>query len=157
MKDKKIKLETATFATGCFWHPEETFSKTPGVIYTRVGYIGGKLKNPTYHQVCSLDTGHVEATEVIFNPEKISYEKLLDVFWNIHNPTTKDKQGSDVGSQYNSAIFFHNDSQKKIALKSRAERQKKIERKIVTMIRKAPKFWPAEEYHQKYYQKNRFS
>ena len=154
MRDEATKkIEKATFAAGCFWHPEMIFSKTPGVISTRVGYIGGKLKNPSYAQVCSLDTGHVEAVEVAFYPKKISYEKLLDVFWNIHNPTTKDRQGPDVGSQYNSAIFYHNDEQKIVALESKAKRQKKTERKIVTMIKKAPKFWPAEEYHQKYVEK----
>lgn len=151
----KNKTEKATFAAGCFWHPEEVFKKVPGVISTRVGYTGGKMKNPTYHQVCSLDTGHVEATEVTFNPDKISYEKLLDIFWNIHDPTTKDRQGPDVGSQYNSAIFYHSSAQKKAALKSKSERQQAIKRNIVTQIKKAPEFWEAEKYHQKYMEKHK--
>ena len=151
----KTKTEKATFAAGCFWHPEETFSKTPGVVSTRVGYVGGKMKNPTYANVCSGKTGHLEVTEVTFNPKIISYEKLLDVFWNIHDPTTKDRQGADVGSQYNSAIFYHNEAQKRAALRLKAERRKKTERKIVTMVKKALKFWPAEEYHQKYVEKQK--
>jgi peptide-methionine (S)-S-oxide reductase len=151
----KLTTEKAVFAAGCFWHPEHIFSKIPGVVSTRVGYIGGKVKNPTYQQVCSLDTGHIEATEVVFNSKKISYEELLDVFWNIHDPTTKDRQGIDVGSQYNSAIFYLNKKQKKAAEKSKREQQKRTGRKIVTMIKKAPKFWQAEEYHQKYMEKNK--
>lgn len=151
-----MKTEKATFAGGCFWHIEEIFDKFPGVISTRVGYIGGKMKNPAYENVCSGATGHVEATEITFNLEKISYEKLLDVFWNIHDPTTKDRQGPDIGSQYNSAIFYHNQSQKKAALKSKQEKQRHMPGKILTKIRKAGKFWQAEEYHQKYYEKHRF-
>ena len=152
----KNKTEKAIFGAGCFWHPEEVFSKTQGVISTRVGYIGGRLKNPSYAQVCSLNTDHVEATEVTFDPKKISYEQLLDVFWNIHNPTTKDRQGPDIGSQYNSVIFYSNEEQKNIAEKSKKERQKQTERKIVTKIRKVSKFWQAEEYHQKYMSKHKF-
>ena len=147
------RTEKAIFAAGCFWHPEEIFDKTSGVISTRVGYTGGKMKNPTYANVCSGATGHVEAVEVAFNPEKISYKELLEVFWNIHDPTTKNRQGPDVGSQYNSAIFYMNEKQRKSALKSKSERQKRTDRKIVTMIKKAPKFWAAEEYHQKYMEK----
>src|SRR3989304_2988532 len=154
-KLNKPKTEKAIFAAGCFWHPEEIFDKTSGVISTRVGYTGGKMKNPTDANVCSGATGHFEAVEVAFNPEKISYEKLLEVFWNIHDPTTKDRQGPDAGSQYNSAIFYHNDKQRRVALKSKEERQKKTGRKIVTMIKKAPKFWAAEKYHQKYMEKQR--
>ena len=149
-----MKNEIATFAAGCFWHIEEEFDKIPGVIKTRVGYIGGKMKNPTYQNVCSGISGHVEATEVTFNPEKISYEKLFDVFWNIHNPTTKDRQGFDVGKQYNSVIFYYNAMQKKLAEKSKKERQKEIGEKIVTKIKKVSKFWQAEDYHQKYYSKH---
>src|SRR3989304_51627 len=135
----KPKTEKAIFAAGCFWHPEEIFDKTLGVISTKVGYTGGKKKNPTYANVCSGATGHVEAVEVAFNPEKISYKELLEVFWNIHDPTTKNRQGPDVGSQYNSAIFYMNEKQRKSALKSKSERQKKTDRKIVTMIKKDPK------------------
>ena len=147
-------MEIATFAAGCFWHIEEEFDKISRVVKTRVGYLGGKKKNPTYQNVCSGISGHVEATEVTFNPEKISYEKLLDVFWNIHNPTTKDRQGFDVGKQYNSVIFYYNAMQKKLAEKSKKERQKEIGEKIVTKIKKVSKFWQAEDYHQKYYSKH---
>ncbi len=150
-----MKTEKAIFATGCFWHPEYKFSKISGVTGTKVGYIGGKMPNPTYANVCSGITGHVEATEVAFDPEKISYEKLLEVFWNIHNPTEKDRQGPDVGSQYNSAVFYMNDRQKQAAMESKRERQKGMQRKIVTKIRKFSKFWPAEGYHQKYIEKRK--
>ena len=149
----KIKVEKAVFATGCFWHPEDIFTKNPRVINTRVGYIGGKTKNPSYANVCSGKTGHVEATEITFNPKKISYEKLLDIFWKIHNPTTKDRQGFDIGNQYNSVIFYMNEKQKTGAEKSKRDQQKKTDRKIITEIRKAPEFWQAEEYHQKYIEK----
>jgi peptide-methionine (S)-S-oxide reductase len=148
-----MKTEKAIFAAGCFWHPENIFSKTKGVIKTRVGYIGGKTKKPTYQNVCSGKTGHVEATEVTFYPEEISYEKLLDIFWKIHNPTTKNKQGVDIGTQYNSVIFYANTNQKKIAEESKKEIQKKTNQKIVTQIKKASAFWEAEEYHQKYFQR----
>ncbi len=149
-----MKTEIATFAAGCFWHIEDVFTKISGVIQTRVGYIGGKMPNPTYGNVCSGVTGHVEATEVKFNPKEISYEKLLDVFWSLHDPTTKDRQGLDVGSQYNSVIFYNSAKQKALAEKSKKEKQKTMKRKIVTEIKKASKFWKAEEYHQKYEEKN---
>ncbi|MCH8945349.1 MAG: peptide-methionine (S)-S-oxide reductase MsrA [Nanoarchaeota archaeon] len=148
-----MEIEVAIFAAGCFWKPEDIFSKTHGVVKTRAGYLGGKTKKPNYQNVCSGETGHVEATEVIFNPKEISYEKLLDIFWEMHNPTTKDRQGVDFGSQYNSVIFYTNDSQKEIAEKSKKEMQVKIGKKIVTQIKKAHEFWEAEEYHQKYIQK----
>lgn len=154
---KQSKTETATFAGGCFWHIEDVFDRLPGVKSTRVGYIGGKMPEPTYEQVCSLDTGHVEATEVTFNPKEISYEKLLDVFWNIHDPTTKDRQGVDIGAQYNSAIFYHDARQKAAAEKSLKDKQKGMSKKIVTRIKKAEKFWPAENYHQKYFKKHGMS
>jgi len=150
-----MKTERATFAAGCFWHIEEVFEGVPGNISTRVGYTGGKMKDPIYANVCSGITGHVESVEVTFNPEKISYEKLLDIFWNIHDPTTKDRQGPDVGSQYNSVIFYHNESQRRAAMKSKAERQKQMNKKIVTHIKKVTKFWQAEEYHQKYMGKHK--
>lgn len=154
IEEGKSPAERAIFAAGCFWHPEDVFSKTPGVVATKVGYIGGKIKNPTYMQVCSLNTGHVEATEVVFNPKKISYKELLDIFWNIHNPTTKDRQGPDIGSQYNSVIFYLNSTQKEEAEASKQEQQKKTRGKIVTQIRKAPRFYEAESYHQKYMEKH---
>lgn len=145
--------EKAIFAAGCFWHPEKTFSEMEGVTKTQVGYIGGRVKNPSYGQVCGGNTGHVEAVEVTFNPKKISYNDLLEKFWEIHNPTTKNRQGWDIGKQYNSIIFYVNAIQKKIAQASKKKQQEKTDKKIVTEIKKAPKFWPAEEYHQKYLDK----
>ena len=148
-----MKTETAIFAVGCFWKPGDIFSKTKGVVKTRAGYIGGKTKKPTYENVCGGNTGHVEATKVIFNPKEVSYGNLLDIFWKIHNPTTKDRQGVDFGSQYNSVIFYTNNSQKEAAEKSKKDMQVKIGKKIVTQIRKSHEFWEAEEYHQKYVEK----
>jgi len=148
-----MKNEKAIFAAGCFWHIEDVFEKVSGVISTRVGYIGGKMKNPTYYRVCGGNTGHVEATEIIFDCKKISYSQLLDIFWKIHNSTTKDRQGPDIGTQYNSIIFYLNKEQKKEAEISRRKAQKLRKSKIVTKIKKASEFWPAEEYHQKYMKK----
>ncbi len=153
MKTKIGKMERAIFAAGCFWHPEKTFSEMEGVENTSVGYVGGKVKNPSYKQVCFGNTGHVEAVEVVFNPEKVSYTDLLNKFWEIHNPTTKNRQGWDIGSQYNSVIFYTDNKQKTQAENSKKCQQRKTRRKIVTKIKKAPKFWPAEEYHQKYIEK----
>ena len=147
------KYETATFGAGCFWGIEAAFGKINGVKSTSVGYCGGKTKNPTYKKVCSGRTGHAEAVEVIYDPNIISYGKLLDVFWNIHDPTTLNRQGPDIGAQYRSTIFFHNSTQKEAALKSKAAYRKKLNRSIVTKIIPAPKFYKAEEYHQKYYEK----
>jgi len=149
----KTHNEKATFGAGCFWNIEEIFAKTKGIIKTKVGYIGGKTKNPTYEKVCSGKTGHVEAVEVIFNKDKISYDELLDIFWKIHNPTTKNRQGLDIGTQYNSIIFYYNKKQKEVAEKSKKEIQKKSKKEIVTQIKKASDFWKAEEYHQKYIEK----
>ena len=154
-RNKNKEKEAAFFAAGCFWHIEDSFSKIPGIVETKVGYMGGKMKNPSYALVCSTETGHVETTKVVFDKRKISYRELLDVFWKIHDPTTKDRQGADVGSQYNSVIFYVNKEQKNEAEKSKKELQKKINRRILTPIRKAKKFWPAEEYHQKYTEKHR--
>jgi peptide-methionine (S)-S-oxide reductase len=150
---KKHNLEKAYFAAGCFWHVQEEFDSLEGVIKTRVGYTGGNTKNPTYEQVSSGKTGHAEVIEIIFNPKIISYEKLLDVFWEIHNPTTLNRQGADIGSNYRSSIFYINKNQKKIAEKSKQKAQKKFNNPIVTKIVKASKFYPAEEYHQKYNEK----
>ncbi len=146
-------IEKAIFAAGCFWHVEEIFSKVPGVIKTKVGYTGGSTKNPTYKEVTSGSTNHAEAIEITFDPSKISYEKLLDVFWKMHDPTTLNKQGPDIGTNYRSAIFYLDENQKQIALKSKQEFQKKLDRPIVTKIVKATDFYPAEEYHQKYFEK----
>jgi peptide-methionine (S)-S-oxide reductase len=146
-----MKTELATFAMGCFWHVQLVFDQVPGVIKTRVGYTGGAMKNPTYENVCSDETGHAEAVEVEFDPSKVDYGKLLDVFWRNHDPTTVDRQGPDEGSQYRSAIFYHGAAQKAAAEKSKAAAQKKLGTKnVVTQIVEAGQFYAAEEYHQKY-------
>lgn len=155
-KKSAAKTEKAVFAAGCFWGVESVFSQVPGVVSTRVGYTGGTVKNPTYKMVCAGDTGHAEAIEMEFDPAKVSYAQLLDVFWKNHNPTTLNRQGPDVGEQYRSAIFFQNPAQEKEALASRDKLAKsgKFSREIVTRIEPAAEFYPAEEYHQKYYEKN---
>ena len=149
-----MKTEKATFAAGCFWQVETEFRKVKGVLNTKVGYTGGKMKNPTYKNVCTDTTGHAEAIDIEFDPKIVSYEKLLDVFWKIHNPTTLNRQGLDMGTQYRSAIFYHNETQKKQAEASLKKTQKNFKNKIVTEIKKAPEFYKAEEYHQKYLDKN---
>lgn len=145
--------ELATFGAGCFWHVEEAFRTIKGVLKTEVGYTGGKMKSPTYEDVCTDETGHAEAVQIEFDPKQVSYEDLLKVFWTIHDPTQKNRQGPDVGTQYRSAIFYHTEEQKKIAEKSLKEEQKKYKEKIATEITKATIFYPAEEYHQKYLMK----
>jgi peptide-methionine (S)-S-oxide reductase len=148
-------LQMATFAAGCFWGVEEAFTKTKGVKSTRVGYIGGNLPNPTYEDVCTDRTGHAEALQVKYDPKEISYEELLDLFWSIHNPTTMNRQGPDIGFQYRSIIFYHTPEQERIAKNSKQELDdsNKFQNKIVTEIVPASTFYPAEDYHQKYYQK----
>jgi peptide-methionine (S)-S-oxide reductase len=151
-----MKTEKATFGAGCFWGVEEIFRKMSGVISTRVGYTGGTMMSPTYEDVCSDTTGHAEAVQIEYDPEKISYEQLLEVFWSNHNPTTWNRQGPDVGSQYRSVIFFHTPEQKQLAQHSKEELQKRKEfekRQIVTQIIPAETFYPAEDYHQKYLMK----
>ena len=149
------KLEEATFAAGCFWGVEAAFRQINGVISTTVGYMGGIMKNPSYEDVCTDKTGHAEAVQVEFDPKQVSYEKLLDVFWNNHNPTQLNRQGPDVGTQYRSAIFYHNEAQKKaaIASKQKLEKSGKWQVKIVTEIVPAQTFYRAEEYHQRYLEK----
>ena len=148
----------ATFGAGCFWHVEDLLSKTKGVNSTAVGYIGGQLPDPTYEEVCTDKTGHAEAVEVEFDPNEISYDELLDVFWKNHNPTTLNRQGPDVGNQYRSAIFYHDEKQKEIAEKSKQnlDSSRTFNDPIVTEIIPAPKFYKAEEYHQKYFKKQGF-
>ncbi len=145
-------MEKATFAAGCFWGVEVTFRNVEGVTDVRVGYTGGHADQPTYRQVCTGRTGHAEAVEVTYDPERVSYDQLLDVFWADHNPTTKDRQGPDIGTQYRSAIYFHTPEQEKaaIASKERLERERRYRKPIVTEIVPASTFWPAEEYHQQY-------
>ena len=149
----------ATFGAGCFWHVEDLFRKTKGVKSTKVGYTGGNLTNPTYEEVCTDRTGHAEAVEVEYDPNEISYEELLDVFWNNHDPTSLNRQGPDVGIQYRSSIFFHDESQKQAAQKSKEKLDSsgKFSKKIVTEIVPSPEFYKAEEYHQKYFQKHGIS
>ena len=148
-------MQLAAFAAGCFWGIEEEFRKIKGVKSTMVGYTGGRLENPTYEDVCTDKTGHAEAVQVQFDPSEVSYEKLLDVFWSIHDPTTMNRQGPDMGSQYRSMISFHTPEQEEIAKKSKEalERSGRFKNKIVTEILPASIFYKAEEYHQQYYMK----
>jgi len=150
------KLRTAIFAGGCFWGVQYVFDQVAGVVETTVGYIGGSTENPTYEQVCTNTTGHAEAVKVVYDPQKISYEKLLEVFFEIHDPTQLNRQGPDVGLQYRSAIFYLDDSQKLAAEKfiKKLTESKKFSKPIVTAVEKAGVFWPAEEYHQKYFEKH---
>ncbi|MGH9829640.1 MAG: peptide-methionine (S)-S-oxide reductase MsrA [Blastocatellia bacterium] len=148
--------EVATFAAGCFWGVEEAFRRVPGVLDAAVGYSGGHTPNPTYKDVCAHETGHAEVVQVTFDPEKVSYGQLLDVFWQIHNPTQVNRQGPDVGSQYRSAIFVHSPEQQAIAEKSKAAlaASGKFQSPIATEITTAGPFYHAEEYHQRYLEKH---
>lgn len=148
-------MQEAIFAAGCFWGVEAAFRQAPGVIDTAVGYTGGHTEDPTYRDVCSDTTGHAEAVYVQFDPEKVTYDQLLDVFWENHDPTTKNRQGPDVGSQYRSAIFYVTPEQKEIAEASKQRQQEsgKFSHPIVTEITPASTFWRAEEYHQRYAEK----
>ena len=146
-------MELATFGAGCFWGVEAAFRRLAGVKSTQVGYVGGTLKNPTYDEVCTDRTGHAEAVEVSFDPAVISYHDLLEVFWSNHNPTTLNRQGPDVGSQYRSAIFYYSPEQLTVARASREAAQARFAKPIVTQIVPASEFWRAEEYHQQYLEK----
>jgi len=151
--------ETALFAAGCFWHVEQVFSDTPGVISTDVGYTGGTTENPTYKMVCTDKTGHAEAVQVVFDPNRISYSQLLEVFWKMHDPTQLNRQGPDLGSQYRSVIFYYSPQQRQAALDSKAklDASGKFSKPIVTQIVPAGEFYRAEEYHQQYYKKHRLT
>jgi peptide-methionine (S)-S-oxide reductase len=156
VKANTENLQTATFAAGCFWGVEETFRQVKGVKSTMVGYTGGWFNNPTYRDVCTHNIGHAEAVQVQFDPNEVSYEYLLNVFWSVHNPTTKNRQGPDIGSQYRSMIAYHTPEQELLAKKSKEDLEgsgKFNGRNIVTEIVTASTFYKAEEYHQKYYQK----
>jgi peptide-methionine (S)-S-oxide reductase len=148
-------MARATFGAGCFWGVEEAFRQIPGVTATAVGYSGGRVANPTYEDVCSDETGHAEVVEVEYDPKVVAYDRLLDVFWESHNPTQLNRQGPDVGTQYRSAIFFHDAEQEKAAKASRDRlaASGKFARPIVTEISPAQPFWRAEEYHQRYFEK----
>jgi peptide-methionine (S)-S-oxide reductase len=154
-----METEKATFGAGCFWGVEETFRKLKGVTDTAVGYAGGAKENPTYEDVCTDETGHAEAVQVEFDPAKISYRELLDIFWANHDPTTLNRQGPDVGTQYRSVIFYHSPEQKAAAEESKNALAKsgRFKREIVTQIEPAPKFFRAEEYHQRYLEKRGLS
>jgi peptide-methionine (S)-S-oxide reductase len=145
--------QRATFAAGCFWGVEAALREIDGVLKTRVGYTGGQTSNPTYEQVCSHATGHAEAVDVWFDPDKVTYEQLLDTFWRIHNPTTLNRQGWDFGEQYRSAIFVHDADQAAIAAASRDREQEGRRKPIVTEITPAGEFHEAEDYHQQYFEK----
>jgi|WetSurMetagenome_2_1015567.scaffolds.fasta_scaffold42817_5 peptide-methionine (S)-S-oxide reductase len=147
----------ASFGAGCFWGVEAAFRKVKGVISTAVGYMGGSLKNPTYEQVCSGETGHAEVVQVTYDPAVVSFDELLTVFWSVHNPTQVNRQGPDIGSNYRSVIFFHDTEQERIARKSKVSLQVSGRfgfGKIVTQILPASEFWRAEEYHQQYFEKH---
>ena len=147
--------EKATFGAGCFWGVEAAFRRVPGVVSTQVGYLGGKTRNPTYHDVCSDATGHAEVVEIVFDPTQVSYNQLLDLFWELHDPTQLNRQGPDWGTQYRSAIFFHSPQQQTVAAASKKalEEKKVFSKPIVTEIMPAGEFYPAEDYHQQYLEK----
>ena len=151
---RPASVATATFAGGCFWCMEPPFDKLPGVISTTSGYTGGKVRNPTYEQVSGGGTGHAESVEIRFDPNKVSYSPLLEVFWRNIDPTVSNRQFCDPGNQYRSAIFFHDDAQRALALQTKARIEKEKGWKIRTEIVPASAFYPAEEYHQDYYLKN---
>ena len=148
-----METEKATFAAGCFWQVEAEFRNTPGVTATRVGYSGGTTENPSYREVCTDRTGHAEAVEVEFDPERVSYAELVEKFWSLHDPTQVNRQGPDVGSQYRSAIFFHGPEQERVAIESRDRAQAQFKRPIATEITPAQPFNVAEDYHQRYLEK----
>jgi peptide-methionine (S)-S-oxide reductase len=150
-----LVTELTTFGAGCFWGVEVTFRNTPGVKDAIVGYLGGTLANPTYKDVCTGRTGHAEVVQVKYDPAEVSYDKLLDVFWENHDPTTLNRQGADVGTQYRSVIFYHTPEQKRVAEESKAsvEASGRFRRPIVTEITPASTFYPAEDYHQRYLEK----
>jgi len=153
------QLKKATFGAGCFWGVEAAFRRVPGVVDAAVGFEGGKTEHPSYRDVCSHRTGHAEVVEVDYDPGQVSYEELLDVFWSIHNPTTKNRQGLDFGSQYRSVVFYHDEDQHRAAVASKEALDASGEhrRKVVTQIVPAAPFWRAEEYHQRYYDKQGIS
>ncbi|MBA2240874.1 MAG: peptide-methionine (S)-S-oxide reductase MsrA [Solirubrobacterales bacterium] len=149
-RDGAGTTETATFGAGCFWKPESAFKQLEGVVETAVGYEGGTVENPSYEQVCSGTTGHAEVCEVSYDPERISYEQLLDRFWRLHDATQVDRQGPDVGTQYRSVIFAHTPQQAELAEAAREREQGRVKAPIATSIEPAQTFWRAEEYHQCY-------
>ncbi len=154
-----VNQQKATFGAGCFWGVEAAYRQIPGVLSTTVGYLGGAFQNPTYHDVCTGRTGHAEVVQVVYDPSRVTYDDLLTVFWENHDPTTLNRQGRDVGTQYRSAIFYHGDSQKEAATSSKDERERsgRYQRPIVTEITPATDFYEAEDYHQQYLEKRGLS
>jgi len=150
------KTDTATLANGCFWCTEAIFEELDGVISAVSGYAGGKTENPTYKEVCTGETGHAECLQIVYDPQKISFDELLEVFWETHDPTTLNRQGNDVGTQYRSGIFYHNEEQRQKAEKYKAELNKSgaFDKPVVTEITPFTKFYPAEDYHQQYFEQN---
>lgn len=150
-----MTTEVATFGAGCFWGVEESFRQVPGVIETAVGYMGGTLETPSYEDVCTDRTGHAEVVQIEFDPAKVSYEQLLNVFWETHDPTTRNRQGPDVGAQYRSVIFYHNPEHQQVAARSKAvlNGSGRFKSPIVTEVVPAQTFWRAEDYHQQYFAK----
>jgi peptide-methionine (S)-S-oxide reductase len=157
--DRTTPTATATFAAGCFWGVEAAFRQVPGVVSTMVGYTGGTRDNPSYRKVCTGRTGHAEAVQVVYDPQRISYDDLLAVFWDNHDPTTPNRQGPDVGTQYRSAVFVHDDDQRASATRSKEQLEAagRFRRPIVTEVAPASEFWPAEDYHQQYLEKRGLS
>ena len=149
-------MEIAILALGCFWGPEKKFREINGIVETEVGYCGGKMSNVTYKEVCSGKTGHAEVVKLTFDSKKISYEKILEYFFEFHDPTTLNRQGPDIGTQYRSEIFYANDNQKNISLSIINKLNKKFDSKIVTKVSEIKNYTQAEEYHQKYLEKNRY-
>ena len=149
--------EKATFGAGCFWGVEAAFRRVEGIVSTTVGYSGGTSENPTYEDVCTGKTGHAEVVEVEYDPFRVSYEELLEMFWDNHDPTTPNRQGPDIGTQYRSAIFFHTPEQEAAARASKKKVQGRFKNLIVTEITPASKFYRAEEYHQRYFEKHRLA
>jgi peptide-methionine (S)-S-oxide reductase len=151
------KTDTATFGAGCFWCVEAIFQQVEGVLKVKSGYCGGHVKNPTYEEVCSKTTGHAEVAQIVFDPSVISYDELLEIFWKTHDPTTLNRQGNDVGPQYRSAVFYHNDEQKKKAVyyKAELEKNKVFDKPVVTTIEPYKNYSEAENYHQNYYNLNK--
>ena len=143
----------ATFGAGCFWGVESKFGKVDGVVDIEVGYMGGTMENPTYRDVCTGRTGHAEVVQVTYDPDRVTYDDLLEVFWSIHDPTTENRQGPDVGTQYRSVIFYHDEDQRERSERSKKGVQKRFRKRVVTAIEPASTFWRAEEYHQRYFEK----
>jgi len=149
-----MSYEKATFGAGCFWGVEYVYRRVPGVVDVEVGYSGGRTKNPSYEQVCSHTTGHAEVAQVTFDPERVSFDQMLEVFWAMHDPTQVDRQGPDIGDQYRSAVFTHSEEQREAAEASKTRAQSKFSKPIATEIVPLTEFYPAEGYHQAYYEKN---